>query len=472
MNPAPVCLERTRSMGIGPIPTEDLEKYSSAARRSAQGLHLVLASSWGQREAVKQVLKREFGRIISFLLFKGREVPQDTGLLDAIQQCPAGGMIIIHGSHSVPVLKVQKPLRLEGVGHGPHKTLLRTHLVVEPKSVQHPPILSRGVTARFQDSNEAALEDKPPRMTVQLHQIHLMQPAAEHDSHPAVPDAAPRFGAYGYGRDGGPSGPDLDSQFKVRNPDDVDKPLPDPQKSLLCVGAGARAQVTQCLLEEAPDSTWGCGIFVERAGRLEAVESVVKNAAEYGLVTFGTSKLAQCRIMGSKVGVRLVGAQRAQLLLKACIVQDNRDIGVYLPPVWDFDHNSGERHDESTWPFRCILKGSSVTKSWYPIAQKMQSDTRWERYPWVEPPDDFVGLRMDTSSQLQELTEADYDRHQDLEDEGAPSRCPSSLWSDGYDDCEDDWEWTHGRKGAAPPVPKQKVNASSSQQHALSLIHI
>mmetsp|Transcript_48764 Transcript_48764/g.139479 ORF Transcript_48764/g.139479 Transcript_48764/m.139479 type:complete len:459 (-) Transcript_48764:168-1544(-) len=449
-------LERTRGTGVGPIRAEELESYSLTARRTVQGLHLALASPWNQREAVKLVLRREFPRLAGFLLFKGREVPQDARLLDAVQQCPAGGLVIIHGTHSVPVLHLQKPMRLEGAGSRSHKVLLRTRLEVKPvlkaKTVQGPPVLSRGVTARFQDVNDTALEEKPPKITVQLHQIHFTQPAVELHDGPRGKSSAPGFIANSGIRQG--------YADNIRDPDDVDKALPDPLKSLLCVGARARVQATQCLFEETPDSSWGCGIFVKEAGCLEAVESVVKNAAEYGLVTWGSAKMAQCRILGSKVGARLLEAQGAQLLLKGCILQDNREIGVYLPPVWCFDQvlssTNGNRDDESTWPFRCILKGSSVTRSWYPVAQKSQSDTCWERYPWVEPPEDFVGLRMDATSQLQALTEADYDRQQDVEEDRPPSRCPSSLWSaDRYAGCDDDWDWTHGGgRAPEPPVPK------------------
>jgi len=467
MNEALGGLVRCRSTGMSPIRTEDLDQYSAASRRTAQALHLVLASCWEKQETVKVVLKREFPRIVGYLLFKGREVPRDAGLVDAVEQCPPGGLVLIHGTHVAPVLNLQKPLRLEGVGGGSQKVLLRTHIVVKPKSSQGPPVLSRGITAQFRDIADTAVQEPPPRMTVQLHNIHLMQPVAEVlDSSDAgrgsrrwelgYSNAASTRGYHG-------AGAATDSQFKARDPYDVDKPLADPQRSLLWVGTGARAQVTQCIFEEAPDSSWGCGIFVNEAGCLEAVDSVVKNADEYGLATSGIAKLARCRIMGSKVGARLMADEGAQLILKGCIFQDNREIGVYLPPVWCFDQGNGDRDDESTWPFRCILKGSSIIRSWYPMAQKTRSDTHWERYPWVEPPLDFAGLRMDACSELQELTEADYDRQLDVDDEGPPSRCPSSIalsetWR--HWNYQEDWDYVHGMAGPAPPIPKQKAVTS------------
>jgi len=333
------------------------------------------------------------------------------------------------------------------VGAGKHKPVLRTRLVVKPSKAHGPPVLSRGVTAQFSDDLSGMVSQSlPPKITVQLHNIHFLQVGRK----PSVPSS---------------SRPIIESTFKVRDPDDVDRALPEPQCCLLLVCCRARVQAVQCLFEEPVDSNLGCGIFVESGGRLEAVDSVLKNAEEYGLVTCGVSKLAQCRIMGSQVGARMVfkfGDPGPQLILKACILQDNREIGVYLPSVFEF----GDQDEESQWPFCCVLQGSTISRSWYPVAQKTAPDTHWERYPWVTPPQEFVGLRMDARSQLQELTEADYDRSLDIEDDRPPSRCPSSLClsdTGKFWDIEDDWDYQHGCMGPEPPRPKQNSAASSQQ---------
>lgn len=263
-------------------------------------------------------------------------------------------------------------------------------------------------------------------------------------------------------------GPGIDSQFKARDPLDVDKALPEAESCLLHVGARARVQVVQCIFEEPMDANLGCGIIVDEGGRLEAVDSVVRDFEEYGLVTYGVSKLARCRITGSKVGARMVDDHPtldkvgAQLILKGCILQNNREMGVYLPPVCNFllADGRGKPEDESSWSFRCVLQGSTISRSWYPVAQKTASDTHWERYPWVETLEDLVGFRMDERSQLQELAEADYDRSLDDEDDQAPSRCPSSIaLSDGekYWCIQDDWEYHHGDMPPAPPRSKQST---------------
>ena len=190
-------------------------------------------------------------------------------------------------------------------------------------------------------------------MTVQLHNIHFVQVGRKQ----TVPQPVRR----GY------PGPGIDSQFKARDPNDVDKAIPEPQFSLLHVCSQARVQAVQCLFEEPVESNLGCGIFVGEGGRLEAVDSVLKNAEEYGLVTCGVSKLARCRIMGSQVGARMVVNSRdhsPQLILKGCILQDNREIGVYLPTVGDF----GDHDDTSPGRFRCVLQGSTISRSWYPVA--------------------------------------------------------------------------------------------------------
>eukprot|EP00931_Biecheleriopsis_adriatica_P103399 TRINITY_DN78242_c0_g1_i1.p1 TRINITY_DN78242_c0_g1~~TRINITY_DN78242_c0_g1_i1.p1 ORF type:complete len:451 (+),score=52.35 TRINITY_DN78242_c0_g1_i1:135-1487(+) len=434
-------------MGSGPIPVEELDQYSATARRTALGLHLALSSNWDGRELLKHVLKREFPRIISYLLFKGREVPRDANIVDAVEQCPPGGLIVVHGSHCAPILNLTKPLRLEGVGIGRHKVVLRTRLVAKPGKVQGPPVLSRGVTAQFNDvrATIASSQELPPRMTVQLHNIHFLQVGRKQTT-----QSSPQRGY----------GPGMDSTFKVRDPFDVDKAIPEPHCSLLHVCSRVRVQAVQCLFEEPPDSNLGCGIFVDEGGRLEAVDSVLKNAQEYGLVTFGVSKLARCRIMGSQVGARMVAGahQDPQLILKGCILQDNREIGVYLPTAGSF----GNQDDESSLPPRCMLQGSTISRSWYPVAQKTWQDTPWERHPWVEPPQDYVGLLVDTRSQLQQLTEADYDRNMDIEDDRPPSRCPSSIAlsdTEKFWDVEEDWDYQHGCIGPEPPRP-----TASSQQ--------
>lgn len=386
MDVSPVALGRTRRTGVGPLRAEDIDQYSTSAVRSAKGFHSILVSTWKKQEPLRLILKREFPRIAGYLIFKGREVPQDATLSDAIEQCAPGGLVLVHGTHAAHTLNLHKPLRIEGVGSGAQTVLLRARFVVKPRRCRH-----------------SGPQQVPPMMNVQLHNIHMMQPAGERSAGNSTPSVA------------------ADSEYKRRDPNDVDKALPDPKCSLLWVGARARVQATRCLFEEAPDSSCGCGIFVDTGGRLEAVDSAVKNAADYGLVTSGVAKLRRCRVVGSKVGARMTTVSGVQLVLKDCILKDNRDIGIYLPPLNDFRSTHarlGGRFpalDESSWPFRCTLKRSTVSRSWYPVAQKVFPDTRWERHPWVEPPEQFGGLQMDRFSRLQALAEADYDRNADAD---------------------------------------------------------
>lgn len=173
------------------------------------------------------------------------------------------------------------------------------------------------------------------------------------------------------------------------------------------------------MLEEAANVEEGNGVYVEDGGRLEAMDSAVKACGCTGIVASGSGvvKLARCRINGSTHGIKCATTV-GNVSLRDCVLIDNREIGIELPPV-------GQVPQGLTC---CTLRGTSISKSWYPIAQVLDINSG----EWVQTVEELTGICMDSRTQLQELTDEDGDAG-DWRDYG----------SDGFsfDSWRTGWSW-------------------------------
>jgi len=323
-------------------------------------------------------------------------VPADCGLEYAVANCPVGGLVYVFGDHEAPELVVQKSIRLEGIGAagGKSRATIRAPIRAENLDGTDTPIV------------------------VSLRNLHCR------------------------GRAGRENGVERVSVvFTVRN--------------------GVRAEATRCIFH-GDKGNKGDGILAHAGAELRLFDCAIKRCPYIGVELYcPVAELIRCRITGCKVGIRwgrneehvtpegLYGhvalwESFGTLAVKGCDLRDNRINGLELPCLEEF----GQAEDWPDGRFLCVVEHSSISGSWYPLAQRkeLHRGSLWvnpflarreygSANEWISSQAESLGLEVDDSTTLQPLVdgevphELDYDSAQSYDD----SCCDSAELGDGPD---------------------------------------
>eukprot|EP00747_Dinoflagellata_sp_TGD_P170389 gnl/TRDRNA2_/TRDRNA2_201823_c0_seq1.p1 gnl/TRDRNA2_/TRDRNA2_201823_c0~~gnl/TRDRNA2_/TRDRNA2_201823_c0_seq1.p1 ORF type:complete len:670 (+),score=98.74 gnl/TRDRNA2_/TRDRNA2_201823_c0_seq1:290-2011(+) len=378
------CLECPRSL-TAQDPGGD-PRFSRRSRVAARAFFIAVHSSRSGRRVssgsgLVAVLGRLLPRIRSYLLLLGREVPEDMSLAEAVESCPEGGTVRVTGDvklHSG--LRLNRALRLEGMGGA-----------LQGKEQRGMATIRTAVVATNESS---ALATGKPLLDVELANLHLLREVV---SDTRNLDYTEFFG---------------DNQASVA--------------AVLCIGAGVRATLKNCLLTE--QRVRGHGVVVAPGGELRLRETAIKGMTETG-VCLGcrSAEVIQCRISGCKTAVHWdllpggASADAARLSIRDCILLHNRETGIQLPTP-SATSGTAQRLLNTSAPcgFFCSVERSSITRTWYPLAQQLEDGS------WASCFAECVGLTVDERTELSPLT-VDEAEAEDWKDDST-----SGCYTDDY----------------------------------------